>query len=70
MTPTMLRQLWRLIEATQTQILLSMDDSELVQCLLNQLSHGSAFDSSQTEVYGRYIHTKLPLIRDLAQQRA
>ena len=37
MTPIMLRQLWTLIETTQANILLTLDDSSLIQWLLRQL---------------------------------
>lgn len=69
MTPTMLRQFWSLIESTQSNIILGLDDSSLVQWLLNQLCTRQYFDGQQSDVLSDYIRAKIPLIRDLAQQR-
>lgn len=69
MTPTLLRQLWSLIESAQSSLLLTLDDGSLVQWLLEQLSQRHALNSSETECISGYIHSKLSLIRDLAQSR-
>ena len=69
MTPTMLRQFWSLIESTQSNIILGLDDSSLVQWLLSQLHTRQYLDGQQSDVLSDYIRTKIPLIRDLAQQR-
>ncbi|MEP0856119.1 hypothetical protein NDI34_08735 [Trichocoleus sp. DQ-U1] len=69
MTPTMLRQLWALIETTQANMLLKLDDASLVQWLLKQLKQQRSLNSDETNIMTDYLHSKLSLIRDLAQER-
>ncbi|NJP08109.1 MAG: hypothetical protein HC866_00395 [Leptolyngbyaceae cyanobacterium RU_5_1] len=69
MSPLMLRQIWSLVETTQTQVLLSLDDDRLVQWLLRQLKAQRSLDSHETHLFSAYIQSRLPLIRDLAQSR-
>jgi hypothetical protein len=69
MTPLMLRQLWAVVESAQAQILLNLDDSSLAQWLLRQLKSQRSLDSDETNMLNAYIRTKLPLIRDLAEER-
>ena len=69
MTPIMLRQLWTLVEATQAQLLLNLDDTSLVQWLLRQLRTQRPLDTEESTILSSYIRTKLPLIRDLAEER-
>ena len=69
MTPLMLRQLWSLVETTQTNILLSLDDSSLVQWLLRQVRSERSLEGHEINALSDYIHSRLPLIRDLAQGR-
>ncbi|MCL1471674.1 hypothetical protein [Argonema antarcticum] len=69
MTPTMLRQLWSVIETTQAQILLKLDDATLVQWLLKQLKNQRSLDHHETNLLNDYLNSKLTLIRDLALER-
>jgi hypothetical protein len=69
MTPLMLRQLWSLVETTQANLLLSLDDSSLVQLLLRQLSHQRSLNHQEADLVGSYIQSRINLIRDLAQER-
>ncbi len=69
MTPLMLRQLWILVEAAQTSTLLSLDDNNLVQWLLRQFRAERSLDHHETDILTTYIHSKLSLIRDMAQER-
>lgn len=69
MTPLMLRQLWSLIETTQTQILLTLDDTSLVQWLLRRLKQERSLDYQETHLLRDYLQAKLSLIRDLAEER-
>jgi hypothetical protein len=69
MTPTLLRQLWLLVESTQANILLKLDDASLVQWLLKQLKQDRALDNNETDILSTYIQSRLSLIRDLAQDR-
>ncbi|MCL6436825.1 MAG: hypothetical protein K6T90_21965 [Leptolyngbyaceae cyanobacterium HOT.MB2.61] len=69
MSPLMLRQLWSLVETTQSNILLNLDDPSLVQWLLGQLKNQRSLDHEETAIFGTYIRSRLPLIRDLARSR-
>jgi hypothetical protein len=65
----MLRQLWSLVETTQTPILLDLDDTSLIQWLLRHLRQERSLDSNETHLFSNYIQSRLPLIRDLAHNR-
>jgi hypothetical protein len=69
MTPIMLRQLWSLIETTQANLLLALDDATLAQWLTKQFKQDRALNRDELDCLNDYISTKAPLIRDLAQQR-
>lgn len=69
MTPTMLRQLWSLIETTQANLLLRLDDATLVQWLLKQYNQGRALNHEEIHLLSDYLNNRVSLIRDLAQQR-
>ncbi len=69
MNPLILRQLWSLVETTQSSVLLDLDDDSLAYLLLRQLRSQRLLDHQETNSLSDYIHTKLPLIRDLAEQR-
>jgi hypothetical protein len=70
MSPMMLRQVWSLVEETQSHILLDLDDSSLVQLLVRQLKHRRSLNAAEATQYSYYIQSHLPLIRDLAQSRS
>jgi len=69
MTPTMLRQLWSLIEKTQANFLLKLDDTSLVDWLLKQLELQQALNHEEMHILSDYLSNRLSLIRDMAQQR-
>ena len=69
MTPTILRHLWSVVETTQSNILLKLDDASLVQWLLKQIKTTASLDHNQTTILSDYIRSRLSLIRDLAQDR-
>lgn len=69
MSPTMLRQLWSLIEKTQAHLLLKLDDASLAQWLLRQLSSQRSLNREETDIISAYIQSRSSLIRDLAHQR-
>jgi len=69
MSPVMLRQLWSLVETTQSNLLLNLDDDSLVQWLLRQLTTQRSLDSQEADTFSRYIQSRLPLIRDVAHSR-
>ena len=69
MTPKMMRQFWALIDTTQVSTLLQIDDSALVQLLLNQFTAEQPIDPQAAHSLNTYIQEKLPLIRDTAESR-
>ncbi|HBL60101.1 MAG TPA: hypothetical protein DDZ80_17025 [Cyanobacteria bacterium UBA8803] len=69
MTPTMLRQLWSLIEMTQTNLLLKLDDASLVQWLLKQFKQERSLNQEEVHILNDYLNNRVSLIRDLAEQR-
>lgn len=69
MTPMMLRQLWALVDDTHSNILIHMDDSSLVQWLLRQFGSIRSLDGSEADLLRDYIHSRLPLIREMAHSR-
>lgn len=69
MTPKMMRQLWAMIESTQVNTLLQLDDLNLVQWLLKQFSAQQVIDAQETSSLKTYINSRLSLIRDTAEER-
>lgn len=69
MTPMMLRQLWSLIEKTQSQLLLKLDDASLVQSLLKQFKQERSLNHEEINLLNDYLNNRLSLIRELAEQR-
>ncbi|MER3433022.1 MAG: hypothetical protein C4288_06220 [Leptolyngbya sp. ERB_1_1] len=69
MNPILLRQLWALVEATQANYLLNLDDTHLVQTLLRQLNTRQPLNSEETKLLSTYLYSRLTLIRDLASDR-
>lgn len=69
MSPFMLRQLWSVVETTQSNVLLNLDDTSLVQWLLKQLINQRSLNHEEAVIFGTYIRSRLPLIRDLARSR-
>lgn len=69
MTPNIMRQLWSIVETTQTKMLLQMDDASLVQWLEKQTQTQVFLDNSDADFLRDYIQSRLPLIRELAYER-
>ncbi len=69
MNPQLLRHLWSLVERSQSSHLLALDDNGLVHWLMDQFVGQRMIDQTETAQLHHYIRSKLPLIRDLAQQR-
>ncbi|MBH8572175.1 hypothetical protein I8752_03820 [Nostocaceae cyanobacterium CENA369] len=69
MTPKILRQLWSVVENSQTKTLLHMDDASLVQWLVKQTTTQALLDPNETDFLCDYIQSRLSLIRDLAYER-
>lgn len=69
MTPKTLRQLWSVVETSQSNTLLKLDDASLVQWLVKQTMTQASLDQYETNNLSNYVHSRLALIRDLAQSR-
>lgn len=69
MNSSTLRQIWLVIEETQTNILLGFNDAELIQQLLRQLENNQFLTTEETSAISAYISSRVPLIRDLALAR-
>lgn len=69
MTPTMLRQLWSVIETTQSQVLLRLDDASLVDWLVKQVKSERSLNHDEADTVSNYLYSRLNLIRDLAEER-
>lgn len=68
MDTSLLRQFWSILEASPTQRLAALDDSSVSKWIVDILKADPTFDPGNLPVVNRYIQTRLPLIRDLAQQ--
>ncbi|WP_416675577.1 hypothetical protein [Egbenema bharatensis] len=68
MSPIMLRQFWSLVESAHSHIPLTLDDQGLEQWLLRQVRSERSLNRDETNVLSAYIQTRLPLIRDLAEE--
>jgi hypothetical protein len=66
---SLLRHLWSVVEETQTNILLSFSDTELVQQLMEQLEFRGLLNTEETSALDAYLNSRLLLIRDLAKAR-
>lgn len=64
-----LRQVWSLIEETQSSVLLRLNDTELVKQLLSQLDNKIALSSEEISNLSGYLYSRTSLIRDLALAR-
>ncbi|WAL62584.1 hypothetical protein [Thermocoleostomius sinensis] len=70
MSPIMLRQFWSLVEMTRASIPLTMDDPSLAQWLLRRVRSERSLNNVEADILTDYIRSRLPLIRDLAQDQA
>jgi hypothetical protein len=69
MKPVMIRQLWSLVENNQATVLVDLDDTSLVTSLLHQYGNRQPLNAEDTTILSHYIHSRLTLIRDIAQER-
>ncbi|BCL36601.1 hypothetical protein NSMS1_30480 [Nostoc sp. MS1] len=65
-----LRQLWSLVEQTQSATLLKLSDSDLVKQLLTQLDSQQVLSSEEISSVNSYLWSRTNLIRDLAIARS
>lgn len=69
MNSSILRHLWSVVEETQSNVLLRLNDTELVKQLLSQLASKKILSSEEIDTVSLYLYSKTSLIRDLAQAR-
>ncbi|MBD1844329.1 hypothetical protein H6F89_13195 [Cyanobacteria bacterium FACHB-63] len=69
MNPSLLRQIWSVVEATHAAHLLNLDDAHLVQSLLGQFNTQQPLNSEEATQLSTYLYSRLSLIRDLASDR-
>jgi len=68
MDVSLLRKLWSIVESAPSQRVSTLDDPGMLQWLMDLLQADPTFDPRQLPVASNYIQSRLPLIRDLAQQ--
>lgn len=64
----LLRQFWSILEASPNRRLASLDDSSVSKWIVDILKADPTFDPVNLPTVSRYVQTRIPLIRDLAQQ--
>ncbi|MGB3404796.1 MAG: hypothetical protein WBA77_19080 [Microcoleaceae cyanobacterium] len=69
MNVSILRQLWSLVETSQPNTLLKLDDESLVESLIEQLKAQYPLCLQETETVDVYIRSRTLLIREMAQDR-
>ncbi len=67
--PLRLRQIWTLVESSQASLLVRLDDPDLEQWLMRQFTKDQTLSPIESQAMTHYVHSKLPLIRDLAEQK-
>jgi hypothetical protein len=67
--PLRLRQIWTLVESSQASLLVRLDDPDLEQWLMRQFTKDQTLSPSESQAMTHYVHSKLPLIRDMAEQK-
>ncbi len=66
---SLLRNLWEVVEETQSCILLRLNDHELVNELIQNLTGRRSLSGSERQILSSYLQTRTSLIRDLAASR-
>lgn len=69
MNPSLIRQIWALVETTHATHLINLDDANLVQSLLGQFNLQQPLNSEENTLLSGYLYSRLTLIRDLAYDR-
>ena len=67
--PLRLRQIWTLVESSQASLLVRLDDPDLEQWLMRQFTKDQTLSPIESQAMTHYVHSKLPLIRDMAEQK-
>jgi hypothetical protein len=67
---SILRQIWNIVEQTQSTVLLRLSDMDLVKQLLSQLSNQTKLSKEELNTVSLYLSSRTALIRDLAAARS
>lgn len=70
MNSAILRQIWNIVEQTQSSMLLRLSDIDLVKQLLSQLSNQTKLTKEELNTASLYLSSRTALIRDLAAARS
>lgn len=68
MDTKLIRQLWSAVQSASARSLAQLDDTTLMQSLVELMKEDPGFDPGNIAVMNSYIQTRLPLIRDIASQ--
>lgn len=63
---SLLRQLWQIIRQTQTQTVFELKDQDLIEQFCLQLARQQPLSPQENLLVRNYLSSKIPLIRDLA----
>lgn len=69
MNTTLLRQTWKLIEATNAWELLEASESDLIQGLMQRLEAQKPLAEQERASLSDYLQNKMGLIKDTAESR-
>jgi|JI91814CRNA_FD_contig_21_7877261_length_462_multi_5_in_0_out_0_1 hypothetical protein len=69
LNPLRLRQIWTIVESSQASLLVRLDDPGLEKWLMRQFEKDATLSMVETQAVNHYIHSKLPLIREMAEQK-
>ncbi len=69
LNPLRLRQIWTIVESSQASMLVRLDDPGLEKWLMRQFSKDATLSTVESQAVNHYIHSKLPLIREMAEQK-
>lgn len=64
-----IRMMWALVETINPTSLLKLSDFELIQKLINEIEKASFLSSEDSQNLSKYIGSRTPLIRDLADTK-
>lgn len=64
-----LRQIWRIIENTQADLLIDLDSVQLSKFLVQEIQQTVTLTTEDNALLNTYIKSRISLIRDLAQSR-
>lgn len=69
LSPSLLRDLWKLIEEIPSHSLMKLDDVRLVSWILEQLEHRFCLKAEDRKNIENYLDSHMLLIREMAESR-